>query len=47
MVAGVDTDDDYLDFGYWVQTTTADGAETYAVRAFARGSDAYLERGPT
>ena len=33
MVAAVDTDDDYLDFGYWVETTTVDGAETYAVRA--------------
>jgi hypothetical protein len=42
MVAAVDTDDDYLDFGYWVQTMTdAEGAETYMVHAFARGSDTY------
>ena len=43
MIAGVNTDDDYLDFGYWIQTETAedDGAETYMVSAFARGSDPY------
>ena len=42
MIAGVDPDDDYLDFGYWVETTEdADDATSYMVDAFYRGEDAY------
>ena len=42
MVAGVMRDVDYLDFGYWLETTTAtDGTMTHAVLAFARGERDY------
>ena len=42
MIAGVDPDGDYLDFGYWVQTTEGpDGATSYEVDAFYRGEEAY------
>ena len=41
MVAAVDTDEDYIDFGYWVQTTEEDGETTYMVNAFARGEVTY------
>ena len=41
MVAGALMDADYLDFGYWVQTTTADGTTSYAANTFARGQDLY------
>ena len=41
MVAAVKLDLDYLDFGYWVQTTTADGETTYMVDTFFRGEDKY------
>lgn len=42
MVAGVMRDADYLDFGYWLETTTAaDGTLSHAVLAFARGERDY------
>ncbi|MDE0238957.1 MAG: hypothetical protein OXQ84_01990 [bacterium] len=42
MVAGVMRDVDYLDFGYWLETTTAaDGTMSHAVLAFARGERDY------
>ncbi len=41
-VAGVMRDVDYLDFGYWLETTTAaDGTMSHAVLAFARGERDY------
>ena len=41
-VAGVTRDVDYLDFGYWLETTTAaDGTMSHAVLAFARGERDY------
>ena len=39
MVAAVDMDEDYIDFGYWVQTTEAEGKTTYMANTFARGED--------
>ena len=39
-VAGVDLDADYIDFGYWVRTTTVAGKDSYQAAAFYRGSDA-------
>jgi len=38
-VEGVKLDDDYLAYGYWLQTTEkADGSMTYGVNTFANGS---------
>ena len=39
-VAGVDLDADYIDFGYWMETTTVAGTDSYKAAAFYRGSDA-------
>ena len=36
-VAGVQKDADFLDFGYWVETTTAGGETSYKAAAFYRG----------
>ena len=37
-VAGVKRDVDYIDFGYWLETTTAsDGTESHKVQAFGTG----------
>ena len=42
VVLGVIEDADYLDFGYWLRTTTAgDGTVNYAVLPFAEGSRDY------
>ena len=42
MVAGVKRDVDYLDFGYWLQTTTdSDGTMSHKVLAFAQGERNY------
>ncbi|MDE0004031.1 MAG: hypothetical protein OXQ29_15180 [Rhodospirillaceae bacterium] len=42
MVAGVMRDVDYLDFGYWLESTTAaDATLSHAVLAFARGERDY------
>ena len=38
-VAGVDLDADYIDFGYWMQTTTVAGKDSYQAAAFYRGED--------
>ena len=38
MVAGVRTDADYIDFGYWVQTDMSGDTDSYKVAAFHRGS---------
>ncbi len=42
MIAGATKDDDYLSFGYWVQTSTkSDGSMAYGVNTFAGGSMTY------
>ena len=42
MVAGVDPDSDYLDFGYWLQATEDEHGEvTYAVLPYANGNRTY------
>ena len=37
MVPGVQTDADYLDFGYWVENDVTNAADPYTVDAFFRG----------
>ena len=37
MVAGVSTDADYIDFGYWVKTDNSGDSVVYTVDAFFRG----------
>ena len=39
MVAGVQTDNDYLDLGYWVQKNSSGTTPSYKIEAFQRGSD--------
>ena len=39
MVPGVQTDADYLDFGYWVENDMTDASDPYTVDAFFRGKD--------
>ena len=38
MVFGVDDDDDYLYFGYWLQATEGEDGTTYAVSTFSGGA---------
>ena len=41
MIAGVRTDADYLDFGYWVNTDDSGDTVEYMVNTFFRGEDPY------
>ena len=41
MVQGVDPDDDYMDFGYWLRETDGDDGTTYGFTAFAQGARDY------
>ena len=41
MVPGVDPDDDYLSFGYWVKKTEDDGKTTIGVNTYFNGGTMY------
>ena len=41
MVAGVVSDTDYLDFGYWIVTTQGEDGPVYTVGTYANGAQSY------
>ena len=43
MVAGVDPDAEYLDFGFWVTTTTTEDGVSYEVGTFANGAEPHVQ----